>query len=154
MSTLSEPRRPRIFPQNRKLRHLKGLSLRNLTFAPTHLHTADDSLAGHSPHKNTKLEALRESAPLSHSRSSDSLRKDSLVAREGLRQDGLPPRPKQPQRRTSLSLGAQATPGARNKRLEEVVDSVVGDVFFSIHVGGDEEPIYVSEMRERATVCV
>lgn len=149
MSTLSEPRRPRLLPQNRKLRHLKGLSLRNLSFAPAHLHTADDALlGGRSPqNQRAKLEALRETTPLQHSRSSGSLRRDSLRASSS---DNL--RPQRP-RRTSLNLGpTQATAWSRQRTLEELVDAAVGDVFFTLHVKDEEEPVYMSEMRERSAV--
>ncbi|POR35121.1 UV radiation resistance-associated protein, partial [Tolypocladium paradoxum] len=139
MSSLAEPRRPRLVAQNRKLRHLKGLSLRNLSFAPAHLRTADDAALARS---RGKLGALSEAGPLLHaSRSSDSLRQD------GLRVDKR--RPKQQPRRTSLSL-AHATPTSRQRKLEALVDGSVGDVFFSLHVGRDAEPVYVSEVRERS----
>ena len=144
MSSLSEPRRPRLLPSNRKLRHLKGLSLRNLTFLPTHTRTTDDALVPQPSH--SKLEAVREDGlKLSHSRSSGNLRRDSLKDATGL---GRPTRP----RRTSLNLGgAHGNPGVRQKTLEEVVDGIVGDVFFSLHADDRDEPVYVSEVRERST---
>lgn len=139
MSSLSEPRRPRLLPQNRKLRHLKGIWLRNLSFAPTSLRTADDAELNKSP---KKLQVLKETSQLHASRSSESLRKDSF------RPDTLRPQTK---RRTSLSL-AHASPVARQKKLEALVDEAVGDVFFSLHVNGDNEPVYISEVRERSAV--
>lgn len=169
MSSLSEPRRPRLLPQNRKLRHLRGLSLRNLSFAPVHLRTADDAaIVGRSPlQQRTKLEALRESGSLHHSRSSGSLRAD---VGSGLRtsvSDGLPSLLQQVNpsaslaasastqrpRRTSLSLSAHSSPAARQRRLEEQVDAAVADVFFSLHVDGEAEPVYISEVQERSAVC-
>ncbi|KAK5992449.1 UV radiation resistance-associated gene-like protein [Cladobotryum mycophilum] len=138
MSTLSEPRRPRLLPQNRKLRHLKGLSVRNLSFVQPHLRTADDVSLNKTPNK---LEILREAGELHASRSSESLHQD------GLRPER--PRPQRP-RRTSLSF-AHANPTTRQKKLESLVDDIVGDVFFSLHVTGIEEPVYVSEVRERST---
>lgn len=143
MSSLSEPRRPRLLPQNRKLRHLKGVWLRNLSFAPTTLRTTDDAELNKSP---KKLQVLRETSQLHASRSSEHLRKDTL------RLDTLPLRPQQT-RRTSLSL-AHASPVARQKKLEALVDEAVGDVFFSLHVDGDAEPVYVSEVRERSAVSM
>jgi hypothetical protein len=136
MSSLAEPRRPRLLPQNRKLRHLRGIWLRNLSFAPTSLRTADDADLA------TKLPVLRETDQLHPSRSSESLRKDNV------RHDALRPQQK---RRTSLSL-AHANPIARQKNLESFLEESVGDVFYSLHVDGDAEPIYISEVRERATV--
>lgn len=138
MSTLSEPRRPRLLPQNRKLRHLKGLSLRNLSFAPSRLRTSDDTGIDTSPRK---LEVLRESGQLQASRSSENLRSEGHAPRV---------RPQRP-RTKSLSL-AHANPKTRQKKLEELVDGAVGDVFFSLHVAGEEEPVYISEVRERSAV--
>jgi hypothetical protein len=169
MSSLSEPRRPRLLPQNRKLRHFRGLSLRNLSFAPTHLRTTDDAgIGGRSPlQKRTKLEALRESGPLHHSRSSGSLRDDATTLRtsvseglpsllqqanpDSLASSSSPQRPQMP-RRASLSLSAHSSPAARQRRLEEQVDAAVADVFFSLHVDGEKEPVYISEIQERSSV--
>ncbi|KAF4458290.1 UV radiation resistance-associated [Fusarium albosuccineum] len=138
MSSLAEPRRPRLLAQNRKLRHLRGIWLRNLSFAPTNLRSADDADLNTSPKK--LLPVLRETSQLHPSRSSESLRKDSV------RPDALRPPQK---RRTSLSL-AHANPMARQKKLETLVEEAIGDVFYSLHVEGESEPIYVSEVRERA----
>lgn len=142
-----EPRRPRLLPQNRKLRHLNGLSLRNLSFAPPRLlRTADD--ADLIVQKNTqKLEPLREAGTLQSSRSSDNLRRDSLHSG----QDGGA-RPQQA-RRTSLSL-AHWNLGTRQKKLEEVVDTAVGDTFFTVHVSGEKEPVYVSEVKLKSAVSL
>ncbi|KAF5025689.1 hypothetical protein F66182_2295 [Fusarium sp. NRRL 66182] len=139
MSSLAEPRRPRLLAQNRKLRHLRGIWLRNLSFAPASLRSADD---GDLNKSFGKLPALRESNQLHPSRSSESLRNKDTVRPDALR-------PKQ-KRRTSLSL-AHVNPTTRQKNLETLVEEAVGDVFYSIHVDGDAEPVYISEVRERAT---
>ncbi|KAL7939767.1 hypothetical protein V8C35DRAFT_287617 [Trichoderma chlorosporum] len=136
MSTLSEPRRPRLLPQNRKLRHLKGLSLRNLSFAPVQLRTSDDVALNRSPNK---LGALKEAGQLHGSRSSDNLRHEARPERSR----------SQPPRRTSLST-AGLNPAQRQKRLKQLLDDTLGDVFFSLHVDGFDEPVYVSEVRERS----
>lgn len=139
MSSLAEPRRPRLLAQNRKLRHLRGVWLRNLSFAPATLRTTDDADINRSP---KKLQVLRESGQLHPSRSSENLRNDSL------RSESLRP---QIARRTSLSM-AHANPVARQKKLETLVEEAVGDVFYSLHVGGCADPVYVSEVRERSAV--
>ncbi|PTB40794.1 hypothetical protein M441DRAFT_140503 [Trichoderma asperellum CBS 433.97] len=137
MPSLPEPRRPRLLPQNRKLRHLKGLSLRNLSFEPVQLRTSDDGALNRSPNK---LGALRETGQLHGSRSSDNLRQDAL----------RPERSRsQPPRRTSL-IAASTSPALKHKRLKELLDDTLGDAFFSLHVNGIEEPVYVSETRERS----
>ncbi|WZH41942.1 UV radiation resistance associated p63 [Fusarium acuminatum] len=135
MSSLAEPRRPRLLAQNRKLRHLHGIWLRNLSFAPTSLRTADDADLATS---SSKLPVLRESNQLHPSKSSESLRKDSK------RPDLRP----QQKRRTSLSL-AHINPLARQKKLETLLEESAGDVFYSLHVDGNDDPVYISEVRER-----
>ncbi|OTA06784.1 hypothetical protein A9Z42_0075390 [Trichoderma parareesei] len=138
MSSLSEPRRPRLLPQNRKLRHLKGLSLRNLSFAPVQLRTADDATLSLNRSSPGKLGALRQSGQLHGSRSSDNLR-----------QDGADSARSQMPRRTSLST-LSTSPAQRQRRLKQLLDETLGDVFFSLHVAGIDEPVYVSEVRERS----
>ncbi|KAL6892584.1 hypothetical protein HDV57DRAFT_482409 [Trichoderma longibrachiatum] len=139
MSTLSEPRRPRLSPQNRKLRHLKGLSLRNLSFAPVQLRTADD--AALSRHRSSSK--LMQAGQLHGSRSSDNLRQDARAAvADNIARS-------QPPRRTSLS-SLSTSPAQRQRRLKQLLDETLGDVFFSLHVAGVDEPVYVSEVRERS----
>lgn len=175
MSSLSESRRPRLLPQNRKLRHLRGVSLRNLSFAHAHLRATDDAaLLGSSgstgrtgaQQQRAKLEALRESGSLHHSRSSGSLRTDTLrpSVSDGLRptsstqvqlqQGSASSSSSSPNRarRTSLSLSTQSTPGSRQRKLEELVDASVADVFFTLHVNGESDPVYISEVGERSAV--
>ncbi|KAG5923709.1 hypothetical protein E4U42_004861 [Claviceps africana] len=144
MSTLSEPRRPRLLPQNRKLRHLKGLSLRNLSFAPAtspSAHPLDDAAAVGSPNKPKKLGKLHETGQLQSSPSSENLHLDRL------RSDSK--RPRVQPRRSSWSL-VHASPLTRQKNLESLVDRSVGDVFFSLHVPDCDEPVYISEVRSRS----
>ncbi|KAF2746184.1 hypothetical protein M011DRAFT_468674 [Sporormia fimetaria CBS 119925] len=44
-----------------------------------------------------------------------------------------------------------ASPQMRQQRLEDLSDSRMADTFFSLHVDGLEEPIYISEVVEKAT---
>ncbi|KAK3341914.1 UV radiation resistance protein and autophagy-related subunit 14-domain-containing protein [Lasiosphaeria hispida] len=126
MST--ESTRPLLLPQNRKLRHLRGIYLRNLTFTRPRGRTIDDAALNKSP---GKLEALREPPQLHHALSSEALRPAG--------------------RRRSTNLG-NASPMIRQKKIENVFDSRLADAFFSLHVeGDDDEPIYTSEIAERAT---
>lgn len=128
---MADPSRPVLLAQNRKMRHLQGIFLRNLTFDRPRGHTTDDSAVRHSP---GKVEALRETAQLHHSASSE-----DLLLRPGTA------------RRRSTNLG-NATPFTRQKHLEASIDKRVADVFFSLHVDDEQEPVYVSEMAERSTV--
>ncbi|KAJ4397801.1 hypothetical protein N0V93_002038 [Gnomoniopsis smithogilvyi] len=124
---MAESSRPVLLPQNRKIRHLQGIFLRNLTFDRPRGKTIDDSAFKHSP---GKVESLRENAQLHHSASSENLRPGSA-------------------RRRSTNLG-NATPIVRQKHLEASIDKRVADVFFSLHVEGEEEPVYISETGERS----
>ncbi|KAK3986047.1 UV radiation resistance protein and autophagy-related subunit 14-domain-containing protein [Cladorrhinum sp. PSN332] len=126
MST--ESTRPRLLPQNRKLRHLRGISLRNLTFSRPRGRTIDDAALNKSP---AKLEALRSSQQIHHTLSSEDLR---------------PP----VGRRRSTNL-ANTSPLTRQKKLEDTFDSKLANAFFSLHVEGEEEPVYISEDADRAT---
>lgn len=125
--------RPVLLPQNRKIRHLQGIFLRNLTFDRPQRRAADDLAVKHSP---AKVEALRESAQqqLHHSASSENLTLRPTSARR---------------RSTNLS---NATPLTRQKHLEASIDKRVANVFFSLHVGGEDEPVYISETGERSAV--
>jgi hypothetical protein len=129
MST--EPTRPLLLPQNRKLRHLRGISLRNLTFSRPRGHAIDDAALNKSP---AKLESLRDAPQLHHALSSEDLR---------------PPAG----RRRSTNL-ANDSPAARQKKLEDVFESRLADAFFSLHVDAEEDPVYISEVAERATVRI
>ncbi|OAA62291.1 oxidoreductin [Cordyceps fumosorosea ARSEF 2679] len=143
------PRRPRLLAQNRKLRHLRGLSLRNLCFAPPApparggvLRSADDAdIPGSNHKKQSQMAALQESSSdntsLQTSRSSENLSARRMSG--GVMQ-----------RRASLS-NAHESPASRQKKLEDLADEAVGDVFFSLHdPANPEEPIYISEIGERS----
>jgi hypothetical protein len=125
----AESTRPLLLPQNRKLRHLRGIYLRNLTLARPRGRTIDDAALNKSP---GKLEALREAPQLQHARSSEALRPLSS-------------------RRRSTNL-AGVTPVTRQKKIEYTFDSKLADAFFSLHVDSEEEPVYVSEIAERSAV--
>lgn len=126
---MAESSRPVLLAQNRKIRHLQGIFLRNLSFNRPQGQTTDDSAVKHSP---GKAESLRENAQLHHSASSENLRPATA-------------------RRRSTNLG-NATPFTRQKHLEASIDKRVADAFFTLHVLGEDEPIYISEMAERSTV--
>lgn len=126
----TESTRPLLLPQNRKLRHLRGIYLRNLSFARPRGRTIDDAAINKSP---GKLESLRETQQLHHALSTENLRQS----------------PRERRRSTNLS---NAAPFTRQKRLEFAVENRVADAFFSLHCDGEEDPIYISEVAERATV--
>lgn len=121
--------RPLLLPQNRKLRHLRGIYLRNLSFVRPRGQTIDDTALNKS---SSKLDALRDAPQLHHALSSDSLR------------------PKPPRRRSTAL--AHATPVTRQRMLQFTIDGRAADAFFSLHCDGEDEPVYISETKEHATV--
>lgn len=133
----TESSRPLLLPQNRRLRHLRGIWLRNLTIARPKGHTIDDTTLNKTPEK---LEALREAARepgLQQSASSDNV--NAGIQPRGIR------------RRSTVWAGA--TPDYRQKKLEDVIDGGMVDTFFSLHCEEEDEPIYISEVVEKAMVC-
>lgn len=124
---MAETTRPLLLPQNRRIRHLRGIYLRNLSFDRPRGKTTDDSAVKHS---SDKVVSLREHAQLHHSASTESLRPATG-------------------RRRSTNLGS-ASPVTRQKRLELTIDSRVADSFFTLHTEDEEEPLYISETVERS----
>ncbi|CCF41805.1 UV radiation resistance-associated protein [Colletotrichum higginsianum] len=120
--------RPLLLPQNRKLRHLRGIYIRNLSFVRPRGQTIDDTALNKS---SSKLDALRDAPQLHHALSSDSLR------------------PKPPRRRSTAL--AHATPVTRQRMLQFTIDGRAADAFFSLHCDGEDEPVYISETKEHAT---
>ncbi|KAI1128664.1 UV radiation resistance-associated protein [Nemania abortiva] len=116
-----------MLSQNRRLRHLHGIYLRNLSFTKPHGRASDDldaDLPSTKPQQDSNTQ-------LHHARSSESLR------------------PRANARRRSTTL-ANTTPVTRHKQLEYTVESRAADVFFSLHCDGDEDPIYISEVGQRS----
>jgi len=93
--------------------------------------TIDDDALPNSLKSPAKLLAQREVKTLEHSRSSAELRPSLAKLR----------------RRSTMEWAA--SPHVRQKKLEDVAARRMADVFFSIHVEGVEEPIYVSEIVEK-----
>ncbi|KAI1119292.1 putative UV radiation resistance protein [Nemania sp. NC0429] len=131
-----------MLSQNRRLRHLHGIYLRNLSFTKPQGRASDDldaDLPSSRPHEAHHEHQLghqhgRDHEPpqkLHHARSSESLR------------------PRANARRRSSTL-ANATPVTRRKQLEYAVESRAADVFFSLHCAGEEDPVYISEVGQRS----
>ncbi|KAF2140558.1 uncharacterized protein K452DRAFT_273185 [Aplosporella prunicola CBS 121167] len=152
--------RPWLLPYNRKIRHLQGITIRNLTLvhAPQRPRgkTIDDDAIPSALRTPTKAVAQRESRRLEHSRSSNDLRPigEAVVADLSSKEDGglqdSPPRPLLRTRRRSTMEWSGASPLERQKRLEEVAGGRMADVFFSLHVEAIDDPVYVSEEVEKA----
>lgn len=143
--------------QNRKLRHLQGITIRNLTLASAPSRprgkTIDDDAIPSTLKSPTKALALRESRGLNHSRSSSDLKGRDTVNEDG--QHLSPEKPKRPNLRGSLRRRSTlewtgTNPLTRQKKLEDITDSRMADTFFTIHVEGYEGPVYISEVVEKA----
>ncbi|ORX92436.1 UV radiation resistance protein and autophagy-related subunit 14-domain-containing protein [Clohesyomyces aquaticus] len=154
--------RPWLLPYNRKLRHLQGITIRNLTLSPSPTgsrgKTIDDAGIPSTLKSPTKALALRENRNLSHSRSSSDLRSTEESARQSngdVRQPGSPvkalrpPMTKRLRRRSTMDWSG-ASPLARQKKLEDVTGGRMADTFFTLHVEGQKDPVYISEVAEKA----
>ncbi|KAF4538643.1 putative uv radiation resistance protein [Lasiodiplodia theobromae] len=160
--------RPWLLPYNRKIRHLQGITIRNLTLVQAtgrpRRGTIDDDAIPSSLKTPTKALAQRESRKLEHSRSSNDLRSNDLkpisesAVTEGPKPDNNdPPAPDvslRPaiarMRRRSTMEWSGASPLQRQKKLEDVTGGRMANTFFSLHVDGVDEPVYVSEEVEKA----
>ncbi|KAF2005773.1 hypothetical protein P154DRAFT_530578 [Amniculicola lignicola CBS 123094] len=156
--------RPWLLPYNRKLRHLQGVSLRNLTLTPTPSRsrgkTIDDDGIPSTLKSPTKAFALKESKGFGQSRSSSDLQATEDAARRSngdMREPASPRKPSRPtmgrgqsMRRRSTLEWTGASPLARQKKLEDVAGGRMADTFFSLHVEDQEQPIYISETAEKA----
>ncbi|KAF1983200.1 hypothetical protein K402DRAFT_423985 [Aulographum hederae CBS 113979] len=164
------PRQTRtwLYPYNRRLRHLHGITIRNLSLSETttrsHGKTIDDEALPYAKNSPAKILAHRESKKVEHSRSISDLR--SITEAEAGRNAAAAaavtsnatsnatitasPRPpfRKLRRRSTLEWSG-ASPQARQKKLEDVTSSRMADVFYSLHVEDDAEPVYVSEVAKR-----
>ncbi|KAI1081845.1 putative UV radiation resistance protein [Whalleya microplaca] len=121
-----------MLPQNRRLRHLQGIHLRNLSFTRPQGRASDDLDADLLSNKSAPLhEDPPQLHQLHHAHSSESLR----------------PRPDSRRRSTTL---ANISPVTQQKQLEYSIESRAADVFFSLHCDGEGEPVYISETGERS----
>ncbi|ORY57810.1 UV radiation resistance protein and autophagy-related subunit 14-domain-containing protein [Pseudomassariella vexata] len=130
MSLSTESTRPLLLPQNRRLRHVQGIYLRNLSFARAQGKTTDDLELNKD--SSGKLDEIKRTAHLHHAASTESLRQ----------------RPGKARRRSTTF--ASKSPITRQKQLELAVESRAADVFFSLHVADEDEPVYISEAGERS----
>ncbi|PSK42993.1 hypothetical protein B9Z65_6947 [Elsinoe australis] len=160
--------RPWLVPWNRKLRHLQSIALRNLALIQIdgrQRKVIDDDALPNTLKSPAKQLALREAKTLGHSRSSDDLRpihedKDKPATTNGATlNNGSPKAPAKEKkgrpaiaklRRRSTLEWASETPQRRQTRLEAVSAARLADVFFTLHVAGFSEPVYVSEMIKKS----
>ncbi|KAE8356699.1 UV radiation resistance protein and autophagy-related subunit 14-domain-containing protein [Aspergillus coremiiformis] len=144
--------RPWLFPSNRKLRHLQGISIRNLVVNPTSRSrgkTIDDEDIPNSFQSPSKILAQDTTRALNHSRSFTNLKSISAPGESRICEEQAPPL-RQPQRRNTLPW-SDPNPRARQVKLEDITKSRMADTWFSVHCDKIEEPVYVSEVVKDAT---
>ena len=146
--------------QNRKLRHLQGIAVRNLVVTPpsprTRRKTIDDEGIPNTLQTPAKTLAIRENRSVHHSRSTTDLTRAHLPSelQETPSQNDAENtdnrRDRQRVRRRSTLPWTGVNPLVRQTRLEDIVDSRMADTFFSMHCDGIDEPVYISEVVEKA----
>ncbi|KAF2087500.1 hypothetical protein K490DRAFT_42165 [Saccharata proteae CBS 121410] len=164
---LPSKERPLLLPNNRKLRHLQGITIRNLAVPQTSRRpcraTIDDEAVPTSRKSPSKTVALREGRKLEHSRSSNDLTPigETIAAQDvvdrtrtslspevfdAVAATDVSPRPLLGRlRRRSTMSWSGASPLARQRKLEDVTAGRMADTFFSLHVDGIDDPVYISE---------
>ncbi|KAH1979575.1 hypothetical protein KXW88_007139 [Aspergillus fumigatus] len=144
--------RPWLLPSNRKLRHLQGISIRNLVITPPLSRprgkTIDDEEIPNSLQSPSKLLAQSASRPLPQSRSFADLK--TVPATSDSRDDAEQQPAWRLRRRSMLPLN-DPNPQMRQIKLEDITKTRMADTWFSIHCDGIDTPVYVSEVVENAT---
>lgn len=163
--------------QNRRVRHLHGVSVRNLTVTPLppsgskgRGKTIDDEDLPNTLQSPSKIVSAREAhRSLHQSRSVTDLKSETGqndrgataataateastdeptdAAAEGVREGE---RERVRRRRNTLPWN-DPNPRQRQIKLEDITNSRMADSWFSIHVEGCESPVYISEVVENAT---
>ncbi|KAJ5997405.1 hypothetical protein N7522_009065 [Penicillium canescens] len=141
--------RPWLFPWNRKLRHLQSISVRNLviTLPPTRARgkTIDDDDIPNTLKTPSKILSQNSKSPLHSSRSFTDLKSRASQDESAKKQ------PEVRSRRRSTLFWNDPNPRTRQVKLEDIYHSRMADTFFSLHCEGLEEPVYISEVVDRAT---
>ncbi|KAI9928130.1 hypothetical protein MW887_002163 [Aspergillus wentii] len=144
--------RPWLFPSNRKLRHLQGISFRNVVVTPpsnkARGKAIDDEDIPNSLQSPSKILAQNDSRALHSSRSFTSLK--SAETDESRSRTEKRPVVRPPRRRSTLPW-SDPNPQTRQIKLEDITKSRMADTWFSIHCDGIDSPIYISEVVENAT---
>ncbi|KAI9667352.1 MAG: hypothetical protein M1821_000167 [Bathelium mastoideum] len=158
---LSRRGKPWLLPFNRKLRHLQGISVRNIALpvdsSQPRRHSIDDDVLPKARQSPSKQTSHRETKKLEHSRSSLSLK----PIHESSFQNGELIRPEQhvsppskeslkKHRRRSSVHWTDGAPQVRQRKLEDVATGRLVDSFFSLHIKDLDKPLYVSEVVDRA----
>ncbi|CAL5870827.1 uncharacterized protein PFLUO_LOCUS5068 [Penicillium psychrofluorescens] len=149
---ISRRDRPWLYASNRKLRHLHGISVRNLIVTPPSRargKTIDDDDIPNTLTTPSKILAQHDARTLHSSRSFTDLKSRTGSESHVDRKDRRPEM--RPSRRRSTLPWNDPNPQTRQVRLEDITNSRMADTWFSIHCEGSEAPIYVSEVVNSAT---
>ncbi|OJJ51064.1 hypothetical protein ASPZODRAFT_107265 [Penicilliopsis zonata CBS 506.65] len=165
----SRPERPWLFPATRRLRHLHGVSVRNLVVTPPPSRvrgkTIDDDDIPNTMQSPAKLLAQKEARGAHHSRSFTDLAAMAWGEGQGQPREDQPQPPPQPlppppsssastqaRRRRSTLPWNEPDPLTRRVKLEDIMKSRMADTWFSLHGDGeDDEPVYISEVTPMTT---
>ncbi|KAJ5832490.1 hypothetical protein N7474_000801 [Penicillium riverlandense] len=144
--------RPWLYASNRKLRHLHGVSVRNLIVTPPSRargKTIDDDDIPNTLTTPSKILAQNDARTLHPSRSFTDLKSRASSESHVDRKDRKPEM-RRSRRRSTLPWN-DPNPRTRQVRLEDITNSRMADTWFSIHCEGPEAPIYISEVVNSAT---
>ncbi|KAJ5656186.1 hypothetical protein N7507_008136 [Penicillium longicatenatum] len=146
----SRRERPWLYASNRKLRHLNGISVRNLVVTPptnrARGKTIDDDDIPNALQSPSKILAQNESRPLHPSRSFT-----ELNSRQNAQSHAETKFDKREPRRRSLLPWNDPNPRTRQVSLEDITKSRMADTWVSMHCDGVDEPVYISEVVNKAT---
>ncbi|BDD54916.1 hypothetical protein MPDQ_002230 [Monascus purpureus] len=148
--------RPWLLASNRKLRHLHGVSVRNVVVVNSSSSsssstrprgkTIDDDEIPNTLQSPSKILSLSEKHAVHHSRSYTDLPRVNGGSHENRKLERQGSR-----RRRSTLPWNDPNPHSRQIKLEEITKSRMADAWFSIHCDGIESPVYVSEVVEKST---
>ncbi|KAL2011387.1 hypothetical protein VTN00DRAFT_4105 [Thermoascus crustaceus] len=148
----SRRERPPLFASNRKLRHLQGVSVRNLVITPfnrSRAKTIDDEEIPNTLQTPGKILAQSENHTVHHSRSFTDLKTPG--DRTGTGSDNDKKRDMQRSRRRNTLPWSVDSAAIRQNMLNDITKSRMADTWFSIHCEGIDAPVYISEVVEKAT---
>ncbi|KAL2865137.1 putative UV radiation resistance protein (UVRAG) [Aspergillus lucknowensis] len=146
----SRRERPVLLPSSRKLRHLQGVSVRNLVVdRPNRSRgkTIDDEDIPNSLQSPSKILAQDARRSLNQSRSFSNLKFAAASGEQSTHHERLP---SHQARRKSTLPWSDPNPQIRQVKLEDITRSRMATTWFSIHCDGIAEPVYISEIVEDA----
>ncbi|ETI21702.1 hypothetical protein G647_08049 [Cladophialophora carrionii CBS 160.54] len=157
--------RPFLYSWNRRLRHLHGISLRNLHVTQTSSRgkgkTTTDDDAPYNLVSPARRALQGDASPLTHSRSFTNLPtaidegavpggpQRAATSFERIEKQQSRPGGVKMRRRSTLHW-ATTSPRVRQSKLEDIVVDRLADTWISIHCAGISEPVYISEVIEKS----